>query len=660
MDFFSFSLCSGQIYFMMAYHKLWRKCHAEARALALESTSSSNEDNEIRDILQSTDSETQETNLIRAHEEQSSPIYDPTDETETLSDSLFSLSESEREDIGENCDVGAESKPTLSEELVNLATKHNCTRAFLNELLDILRRQGHRLPKDARTLLQTPRDIKAVEICNGDYIYFGIESGILKILAQNASFSSDCIELYVNVDGVPISKSSTDQLWPILCSFDKFEPFIVALFSGKSKPDCIEDYLNDFLEEYRELKLTGVRYNSKSYQVRVKGFVCDAPARAFLKCIKTHNGYFACERCTVKGTWKGRVVFHLEDTAIARNDEDFNNVRYSDHQVKKTPLIDVGVSFKDFTLDYMHLVCLGVVKRLLHFLKGAGPRECKLSQRQKDEISENLVALNGKMPRDFARQPRSLSEVDRWKATEYRQFILYTGPLALKKVVSKAVYTHFLSLTVAMSIMLDADEEKRNAYSEYAHSLLVHFVRQSRDIYGDTFTTYNVHSLIHLREDLVRFKVSLNEISAFKFENYMQKLKAKVKQGLNPTVEVAKRLAEDDRSSNKPTYSATSTFISGKTERDSCFLLQNEDFAFIREKKQDGKLVCDIFSQVHMESFFHEPCDSKFINIAFLRRRDKAKRRLLEKQDLKRKVAVLPYNDGHVLLPLLHGVERLM
>ena len=30
------------------------------------------------------------------------------------------------------------------------------------------------------------------------------------------------------------------------------------------------------------------------------GFVCDTPARSFLKCCKGHRGFYACERCEVK------------------------------------------------------------------------------------------------------------------------------------------------------------------------------------------------------------------------------------------------------------------------------------------------------------------------------------------------------------------------
>lgn len=71
-------------------------------------------------------------------------------------------------------------------------------------------------------------------------------------------------------------------------------------------------------------------------------FVCDAPARAFLKCIKGHTAYYSCERCIIKGTWTGRVVFNSDTVASPRTNERFQNLEYDIHQTKRSPLIDIG------------------------------------------------------------------------------------------------------------------------------------------------------------------------------------------------------------------------------------------------------------------------------------------------------------------------------
>ncbi|XP_052709493.1 uncharacterized protein LOC128184164 isoform X2 [Crassostrea angulata] len=171
----------------------------------------------------------------------------------------------------------------------------------------------------------------------------------------------------------------------------------------------------------------GLYVIEKWYRVSIFAFVCDAPARAFLKYIKGHTAYYSCERCIIKGTCNGRVVFNSDTVASPRTNERFQNLEYDIHQTKRSPLIDIGFPcVTSFSLDYMHLVCLGVTKRILTFLK-QGPRECRLSHQQLTILSEKMMNLNGKMPREFARQPRSLDYLDKWKATEFRQFLLYTG-----------------------------------------------------------------------------------------------------------------------------------------------------------------------------------------------------------------------------------------
>lgn len=292
----------------------------------------------------------------------------------------------------------------------------------------ILRSEGHRVPKDGRTLLKTPRSVPVMDKCGGQYAYFGTESWIVAAIAKISEFycTNNTVKLIVNVDGVPIHKSSSKEFWPIQCSIFRLQhpPFLVALYYGKGKPKPVGAFLSDLLEEYKHLVENGITSDGKVFHVTIKAFVCDAPARAYLKCIKGHTAFAACERCEIQERKKeGRTVLLAEGLCIARTDEKFANFYYDDHQQELSPLLECQLPrVTSFSLDYMHLVCLGVTRKMLSFA--------------------------GKMPFEFARHPRSLSDLDRWKATELRQFLLYTGPIVLKKVVKPEVYEAFVILSV--------------------------------------------------------------------------------------------------------------------------------------------------------------------------------------------------------------------
>ena len=76
----------------------------------------------------------------------------------------------------------------------------------MNELLGILREQGHNLLKDAPTLLHTPRDVTVESKCGGQYTYFGVKSALLNILSEYPQVANrlPSIQLIVNIHGLPL------------------------------------------------------------------------------------------------------------------------------------------------------------------------------------------------------------------------------------------------------------------------------------------------------------------------------------------------------------------------------------------------------------------------------------------------------------------------
>ena len=313
--------------------------------------------------------------------------------------------------------------------------ENNISRIALSKLLVVLKKYGNFLPKDARTLLKIPSNISALKNCKDDFIYFGIEAGLLNLLSQNIELSSlSCLKLIANIDGLPIFKSTGAQVWPISLNLNGLV-FLVALYYGYQKPSPVEEYLEELLNELTVMTREGVQIFGKQYEVKLKCFVCDVPARSYLKGTINHTGYYSCERCTIKGEWASRVVFNELGDQEPRTDEKFQNYQYPQHQNFASPLINAGIK----CIEQFSLVCLGVVKRIVSFLK-SGPRICKLLCQQLEVISEQLVSFNGLFPSEFSRQPRSLFESDRWKATEFRQFLLCTGPIVFKDFLQIEMY----------------------------------------------------------------------------------------------------------------------------------------------------------------------------------------------------------------------------
>ena len=197
---------------------------------------------------------------------------------------------------------------TLDFKLRKWAIKNNITLTALSELLAILKSSGHNsLPKDARTLLKTPQKVEVTKMGSGEYWYGGLEKKLREI-----SKRKDCpkdLELTFHIDGTPIYKSSKSEFWPTQCDVKGVEmkPFFVAIYQGPSKPSSAEIFLRPLLNELLFLLEKGldVSINVKSYtfKVGIDKFILDAPARAFLKCIIGHSGYFSCERCEEPGEY---------------------------------------------------------------------------------------------------------------------------------------------------------------------------------------------------------------------------------------------------------------------------------------------------------------------------------------------------------------------
>ena len=149
---------------------------------------------------------------------------------------------------------------TLTDKLVSWAVKFNISQTACSNLLSFLNKLHPDLPKDARSLRSTRRSVNIRNVAGGEYFYFSLQYW-LSIFTERYPLNNDInqLDLHINVDGVPIFKSSTNSLWPILCLVKStgWCPFPIAVYFSKSKPTSLDDYMEDLVSEITILEKTG-------------------------------------------------------------------------------------------------------------------------------------------------------------------------------------------------------------------------------------------------------------------------------------------------------------------------------------------------------------------------------------------------------------------
>lgn len=443
---------------------------------------------------------------------------------------------------------------SLLNDLRDWVLDSNINHVQLSNLLCILKPYHPELPLSSKTLLKTNDHYKIINMISmrqtvGKFVYFGIEKCLQMLMPRICDLVNECcVELVINVDGLPIYKSNSSQFWPILISvyLSHFicSPFPIAIYCGDSKPQSVNDYLSDFVNEINILSENGFVYNNKIYFVKIKSIVCDTPARAFIKCIKGHGGYYSCERCNVKGVRKeGKIVYSEQCTEI-RTHETFLHQIHKGHHLGVTPLTKIK-HFNlicGFELDHMHMVYLGVMKRLLQTWIKVRGSEHSILMRNIVLMNRTMWSLSKCIPYEFQRKPRSFMELDRWKATEFRLFTLYIGPIILKNILTTKKFKHFLYLHCAIVIV--SSKRFIEKYGSIAIILINKFFKKTLNIYGETMCVYNFHSIVHLVTEAVHKKQSINEISCFPFESCLGKLLKSIRSPNKPLEQVCRRLSE--------------------------------------------------------------------------------------------------------------------
>ena len=300
-------------------------------------------------------------------------------------------------ELSSDTDTSENEEDDLDNQLKSWVSKFNISHSALNALLSILHTYHPFLPKDARTLLKTPKHYDILNVAGGIYHHFGIEKWVKSFIDSLPLEKDDIgeVSLQINIDGLPLFRSSNKQFWPILGRLAKpcdSKPFVIGLYSGDQKPTNVHEYTEELVTELENLLQNGVLI-SVDEEIRtrftVSSIICDAPAKAFVKQIKGHSGYHGCNNCTQTGEWHGKMTFPRTDAPL-RTDVQFDEMQDEEHHLGPSPFQRLLIGMiSQFPNDYMHLVCLGVVKRMIWlWMKGPLVNSCRIGAVAVQRISD--------------------------------------------------------------------------------------------------------------------------------------------------------------------------------------------------------------------------------------------------------------------------------
>ncbi len=448
------------------------------------------------------------------------------------------------------------------EEVKLWSVTHNITRSACGDLLKILKKHAcfESIPSDPRSLFSSINQPTFTKIGDGQLAYFGIERSITKL--SKLFQDNETIKIQINIDGLPLHKSTNCQFWPILGSlYGHKHVFVIAIYCGNSKPSSLEQFLEEFVDEATKLERQGFTSNQRHYDFCISQLICDAPARSFITAIKNHSGYYSCGKCCVKGKYVEQRVVLIKTNALLRTDYDFRNRTQPSHHTGASPLERLSIDMvQDVPFEYMHLVCIGIVKKLIRTWIDGKRKRYRLRNSEKEKLTSEILRVKSCMPIEFNRKGRPVAEFERWKATELRNFLLYTGPGVLKSILRKEYYDHFMVLSVAIRLL--ASPNISDEHLNYAEELLLFFVQKCHELYQSIFMSYNVHGLIHLSQD-VKKHGPLDNFSAFKFESFLGKLKSWVRSTKHPLQHIVNQICKREMCDKESTLAKDCPFELG-------------------------------------------------------------------------------------------------
>lgn len=533
-----------------------------------------------------------------------------------------------------------------------------------------------RLPRTHKTLMKTPKvPVTIRQVQPGNYAHFGIQAFMLTVTCKSV-LEQDTVFMIMGTDGTPLAESSGLTAWPILGYIcDSNVPvFVIGNYCGPKKPASACDFLKDYAEEVKLLEAEGVLVSPDRIRkkFKVKLISADAPARAFVSGSRYYNHMHGCSKCDQVCTSAGRRRIYSSTIGNKRTDESFASRSDPDHhqsmylrkisgrgqQAVYEPVVSAleesghGM-VSSIPIDGMHCLDQGCGKVYLNALVKqeifGGPKTAEAVLRMKNEFAK----YHHYTPSEFARKSRTLDDVLHFKATEVRQFLLYTGIVILIDYLSPEAYAHFLKLSIAYRL-LSTKIGPENL--QLAREFLEEFVAEFTTFLEKEFLRYNVHSLLHLADD-VELHGPLTSYSCYKFEDKIRHIKRMIRSNTKVNEQLFNRIQERQLINHTPKTKPRNVLTIRGTDRDGCLILWDGSVVEVFEVcRSTGQYKVLRYGSV--QHLFMDPFPSGDLCIYLLSDLQPTIE-LVEHSSVRFKCYRLPYHSSYAAIPLIQDDMQL-
>ena len=281
-----------------------------------------------------------------------------------------------------------------------------------------------------------------------------------------------------------------------------------------------------------DLKVPNRRLSCK---LRIQGQVADLPAKAASLNMKQYNGKFGCSICLEPGEKDGdnpllRHYPYKATKAPLRNHED--TMQHADLASSKSSIFSVKGSSpvheilkipEKVLLDFMHQVLEGELYRRLKSFFFLSSNEAPFCLKECiHAIDTSITAV--KLPHDFPKKMRTISELGKWKAHEKGMFLFHMSLPCLRRYLPAEHFFHHSLFVTGMRILTEDSLVEEDI--TLAELMLDSYVRLVEELYGKKERTYNLHSISHFAQQTRNHGNPILQ-SAFVFEGMIALLKKK-------------------------------------------------------------------------------------------------------------------------------------